>query len=297
MPDLAPTLLFIDTNIWLDFYRDRGDSAVKLLRSVERLRQRMIVTYQLEAEFKGNRQQVLMESWRNLKVPTDFSVPNIVADAATTRVLKGHLRDAKKHIDNLKKALVQVMCSPAKHDPVYQLCQRIFHRQDNLVLSHDNDLRLDVRRKALRRFLHGYPPRKKNDTSLGDAFNWEWMIYCCAARKSNLVVVTRDSDYGITLSDQSYPNDHLVQEFKERVGKRRKLILYSRLTDGLKHFNVPVTKKETAAEDEWIASSATDRERCYPVKIIDTSVGAHNPSRVFLMPPVSLPGEEPGHEQ
>lgn len=48
-------LLFIDTNIWLDFYRARNEISLKLLKDIEKIADRLIVTYQLESEFKKNR--------------------------------------------------------------------------------------------------------------------------------------------------------------------------------------------------------------------------------------------------
>src|SRR5260370_42536406 len=74
----AEKLLFIDTNIWLDFYRARNDTGLKLLKHVEALSDKLIVTYQLESEFKRNRQNVLMDSWENLKPPNDLGFPNIM---------------------------------------------------------------------------------------------------------------------------------------------------------------------------------------------------------------------------
>lgn len=58
----AEKLLFIDTNIWLGFYRARNDTGLKLLKQVEALTDKVIVTYRLESEFKRNRQNVLMQS-------------------------------------------------------------------------------------------------------------------------------------------------------------------------------------------------------------------------------------------
>jgi hypothetical protein len=100
--------------------------------------------------------------------------------------------------------------------------------------------------------LQGYPPRKKSDTSMGDAFNWEWMVHCAAERRAELVIITRDSDFGVMIDKKCYPNDHLQQEFKERVSMRRKVVLFDRLTDGLKYLNVTVSEKEVAAEREWL---------------------------------------------
>src|SRR6516165_8046505 len=102
----------------------------------------------------------------------------------------------------------------------------MFHQDSDLLLSRRKDIRKKIRSKALRRFLQGYPPRKSNDISIGDAFNWEWMVHCAETRKADLVIITRDSDFGVTIGDQCYPDDHLQQEFKERVGKRRKVVLF-----------------------------------------------------------------------
>jgi hypothetical protein len=167
----AEKLLFIDTNIWLDFYRARNDTGLKLLQGVEKLSDRLIATYQLESEFKRNRQSVLLDSWKNLKPPDNLTFPNIVAEAKASKMLAEHMKEAKDRVQRVRKLIARAMTTPSQ-DPVYQACERIFHRQSELVLSRANSQRKVIRTKALRRFLQGYPPRKKDDTSMGDAFNW-----------------------------------------------------------------------------------------------------------------------------
>jgi len=78
------------------------------------------------------------------------------------------------------------------------------------------------------------------------------MIHCSKSVNAELVIVSRDSDFGATFDNKLYVNDHLRQEFSERVSKRRKLLLYSRLSDALKHFQVPITEKEVQAEAEIV---------------------------------------------
>ena len=46
-----PNLLFIDTNVWLDFYRARNETGLQLLSHVEAVADRIVVNFQLEAEF------------------------------------------------------------------------------------------------------------------------------------------------------------------------------------------------------------------------------------------------------
>ena len=85
----VPNLLFIDANIWLDFYRVRNDTGLRLLEHTEKLAGRLIVTYQLEAEFKKNRQAAILEGMQELKAPQHIPRPGIFSDAAATNAWRG----------------------------------------------------------------------------------------------------------------------------------------------------------------------------------------------------------------
>jgi PIN domain len=252
-------LLFVDTNIWLDFYRTRNEAGLSLLKHAENIADKIIVTYQLEGEFKRNRQTVILEAMKELKVPPQIPRLGIFSDAQATKVMAKHLKEVERRVTKLRTQLSRVLDDPAMYDPVYQACQRIFHRDKNsIVLTHDNKLRRSIRRLAFRRFLHGCPPRKRGDTSIGDAFNWEWMIHCAKENIAELVIVSRDSDYGVSYGDKNYINDDLRQEFSDRVSRKRKLLLHQKLSDALKHFARPVTAQEEEAESE-IVTAASER--------------------------------------
>lgn len=248
-------LLFIDTNIWLDFYRARTDAGLSLLDHVEKVSDSLIISYQLEMEYKRNRQAAILEGMQELKPPTHISRPGLFSDAKAVKALQANLKAAGERVKTLKVKLKNVLENPAQHDPVYQACQRIFHGNGPLVLTREDKFRNVIRRRALRRFLHGCPPRKRNDTSIGDAFNWEWMIECALRNNGELVIVSRDADYGTVFEDKAYINDHLKQEFGERVSLKRKLLLYTKLSEALKHFKIPVTKAEEE-EEELIIQAA-----------------------------------------
>ena len=268
-------LLFIDTNIWLDFYRAQSDAGLKLLNHVEAIKSKIIVTFQLELEFKANRQKVLMGSMSELKAPSGIGLPKIIADAQKTKMLAKDIKDAQRRVVGLKKDLVRVISKPTIYDPVYKVCQRIFRRPgDPLVLGRDNGLKRQIRQKALRRFLHGCPPRKSQDVSIGDAINWEWMLRCAIDQKAELVIVTRDTDYGAIIEGESYINDHLKQEFHERVNKQRKLVLTSRLTEALKHFKIRVTPREVQAEADVMRACEDDGDSARSSETLFSSLTA-----------------------
>lgn len=253
-------LLFIDTNIWLDFYRARNDAGLALLKHAEAVSGSIIVNYQLESEFKKNRQAAILEGMQELKPPSQIPRPAIFSDARSTQILNKNLKEVEKRVKDLKQRLTKALENPTANDPVYQICQRIFHKSDSLILTRDDPRKTTIRRKAFRRFLHGCPPRKKNDTSYGDAFNWEWMISCATAENAELVIVSRDSDFGAVFDNKVYVNDHLRQEFSERVSKKRKLFLYTRLSEALKHFAIPVSAKEVEAETEMVQTKLEEVE-------------------------------------
>ena len=66
-------LVFIDTNILLDFYRVRGgDTSLSILDRFDNHHDIIITSYQIEMEYKKNRQAVILTSLRSIKEP-DFA--------------------------------------------------------------------------------------------------------------------------------------------------------------------------------------------------------------------------------
>ena len=138
MPSKITKILFVDTNIWLDFYRSRNDASMGLLTHLEKIADRIIVTYQLESEYKKNRQTAILEGMQDLKPPHQIPRPALFSDARASAILNKHLRGAEKRVKEMKAKLGKLLANPAAHDPVYQACQRIFHRNSPLALTRDN---------------------------------------------------------------------------------------------------------------------------------------------------------------
>ena len=119
-------------------------------------------------------------------------------------------------------------------------------------------MRHTIRRLALKRFALGYPPRKPNDTSLGDAINWEWIIHCAKQNANNVVIVTRDEDYGRYFQHDFILNDWLSREFKQRVSRKRTITLTNKLSKGLQAAGIRTTKAERASEDTFLQGQPFD---------------------------------------
>jgi phosphoribosylformylglycinamidine (FGAM) synthase PurS component len=247
----------------LDFYRARNETGLSMLEHVEAVSSQLIVSFQLEAEFKKNRQSAILDGMQELKVSA-VSKLGIFSDVKAAELIAKSIKEAEKQTKKLKARLTKALANPGVHDPVFKCTQRLFHVAGPLNLTRNDKARHLIRRKAFRRFLHGCPPRKKNDTTIGDALNWEWMIACAAREKADLVIVSRDSDYGVLFENRAYVNDHLKQEFSERVSNRNRIMLFTRLSEALKLFEIKVTDQEREAEENLIVESVEAVERLEP---------------------------------
>jgi integrase len=250
-------LIFIDTNIFLDFYRVRGDTGgLSILKHLKTHQNRIITTGQVEVEFKNNRQQIVVEALKNFKQPewVSLSVPAFLDQVKATSALRKVRQTTDATVKRMQARIDRVLRTPAAHDPVYIAAQRLFRADSPWNLDRTKKIRYRIRSLARKRFALGYPPRKRNDLSLGDAINWEWMIQCAIdSHCKTLIIVSRDSDYGVR-HPKTGPilNDWLEKEFKERVSRQRKLILTDRLAEAFKLALVPVSAAETKAENELV---------------------------------------------
>ncbi len=250
------SLIFVDTNIYLDFYRARKEAGLSLLEKLEGLKDCLIVTEQVEMEFKKNRHLAILESLNLLKTLECTTTPAFLAQSRAVSTLKKKITDVNKRIKSLQKHLLAVLADPTGKDKVYKITQRLFRYTTDIHLKLDNENYSDIVKLSKERFMLGYPPRKSKDTSMGDALNWEWIIHCAqiSSGASEIIIVSRDEDYGCTYRDHSYINDWLNQEFKTRVSNRKKVILVDRLSEGLKLLKVSVTKSEEEEEEQIVAT-------------------------------------------
>ena len=95
----------------------------------------------------------------------------------------------------------------------------------------------------------GFPPRKKDDNSIGDAINWEWIVQCAVSSGKDIILVSRDSDFGCSYNGKYHLNDWLKQEFQERVGSEKKIVLIANLGKAFQMVNLPVTEEMIQEED------------------------------------------------
>lgn len=251
-------LIFIDTNIFLDFYRIRKSNvSMKYLNEIERHKDLIITSNQVEMEFKKNRQSVILESISEVKKinNVNINVPAILADAKAVEMIDKSKKDISKKQKELKNRIEKILKNPKYNDPVFKSLQKLFNHNSQINLNRENKVRFKIRNLAKKRFILGYPPRKKTDNSIGDAVNWEWIIKCAEETGKHIILVTRDSDFGCNYDNDSFLNDWLKQEFKQRISQKRKIILTDKLSRAFQLVEIPVTDEMIEEEENIINTS------------------------------------------
>ncbi len=251
-------LIFIDTNIFLDFYRIRKSNvSMKYLEEIEKHKDLIITSAQVEMEFKKNRQSVILSSISEVKKMNNvnISVPAILSNAKAVEMIEKSKKDISKKQKELKARIDKIMKNPSRNDPVYKSLQKLFKNNSAINLNRENKIRFKIRNLAKKRFILGYPPRKSADNSIGDAINWEWIIQCAESSDKHIIIVTRDSDFGCNYEDDSFLNDWLKQEFKQRISQKRKIILTDKLHKAFQLVEIPVTDEMIKEEENVIDKS------------------------------------------
>jgi hypothetical protein len=181
-------------------------------------------------------------------------IPAYLSDSRAASKVEKNLNDMRKQITVLKKKFARILENPALHDPVFKVAKKAFSFRSPMNLKFCDPAKRDqIFERALRRFQRGLAPRKRDDTSLGDAINWEWVVECAIVHGMDIVVVSRDGDFGLRLDGKHYLNDSLQHEFKERVSPKRRVSFTTSLAQALKNLDIAVTKAEEEEERKIIA--------------------------------------------
>ena len=144
-------LIFVDTNILLDFYRLSGDSAERHLQALDRHKDILILTDQVFwMEFLKNRQKVILKTLKEMKNPERVTYPPIVAGTQQAKMVGKSMDRAKKSGEAVRKKISQILSDPAKHDYVYRHLARLFQHKGPHALHRENKERFAIRRLAQR---------------------------------------------------------------------------------------------------------------------------------------------------
>ena len=243
--------LFIDANIFLDFYHLSGGDIEELKKLVALVENGDIVLFstpQLREEVKRNRDAKISDAMRDFrKASFKLSFPAFCKHYDEYEELRTHINAAnKKHADLVQKAMADVKARSLAADVLI----------DNLlgkskVIEPEKKL-FDA---AIKRFRLGNPPGKKKVT-IGDEINWESLL-SGVPDNEDLVFISGDGDFCSPIDGDAL-NAFLLDEWESK--KTSAIHFYKSLSDFLKdkfpHIHLASDVK-TASLVERLAQSSS----------------------------------------
>lgn len=217
--------LYIDTNIFLDFYHLSGADIEELNKLVAFLDNgviKLFVPDQLCDEFKRNRDSKIRDAMNEFKkAKFTISFPAFCKLYPEYKELQCILKAANnKHAELYQRAMEDVNAFSLKADAIIE---DLFAKATVIETGGATSA---IFNKALIRFRMGNPPGKKKVT-MGDEVNWEALLEA-VPNGEDLYLVSGDSDYAAAMEPDRF-NQFLDHEWS--IKKKSKVIFYRSLQD------------------------------------------------------------------
>lgn len=223
--------LFIDTNIFLNFYTYPDDDDGVIDELLENIGPDKIVLHlpkQVENEFERNRESKLhgaVTDFQNSKFPN--AVPNHMRGTEAAK----NYQEAISKAEFAKKTLVANATGLALQNdlPVDKKITEIFKKSERYEES-DATFRLAVERSQ-----RGNPPGKGE--SVGDRYNWEVLLQ--NVPPGDLHIVSKDGDYASPLANLDKRSVKAKRYLSEEWAKRKEdgsLHVYTNIKSVIAHY-------------------------------------------------------------
>jgi hypothetical protein len=242
--------LFIDTNVYLNFYHHTNDDLASLDKLKKHIQDGEIVLHlpaQVRDEWERNRDNKLQAALNEFKGGKFLTaVPRHMQSLSMAKVYADSIKEAQKARDVLiAQAVADARLN--KLDVDLKL-NEIF--ECATPYAHDDALFAKGKLRAER----GNPPGKAG--SFGDQYNWELLLDKLPA--DDLYIVSKDGDYVSNLTEEPdgtiYPNNVLKREWKELKGGKS-LYIFDTIKKVLGHYTktLAITAAPEAEESKFEA--------------------------------------------
>jgi hypothetical protein len=128
-------LVFVDTNIMLDFYRMPGENAGRQIDSLKKHLNSIIVTEQVKMEFMKHRQKVISDMMAQMAAPQKAALPMILTGSRAGKALSKAMEQAVKRHKEAKQRVELILADPGRFDPVYRGLSALFSHNARSILS------------------------------------------------------------------------------------------------------------------------------------------------------------------
>lgn len=234
--------IFVDTNVFLDFYQSTTDRLAILQQLLDRA-DCFVFPEQTVREFRRNRARRLNKIADLVKGSSNFNV-HTTAIVREMPVFKEWIKardSVKQHAKTIENQL-RSWAVDESSDPVYQQFVQLYCGGTTIATP------ADALEKAKQRKLLGDPPTSPDKHTVGDEIIWETLLACC---DDDLIVVSRDKTF--------LENESILRSEYGAHGTRRLLVVTDSLSEALKLVGKPsteITEAELEIQNENSANQS-----------------------------------------
>ncbi|WP_157201672.1 PIN domain-containing protein [Massilia sp. Root418] len=183
---MLTTLIYIDTNVYLDFYQAAHDS-IAVFDELHEVRENLVITEQTGQEFARNRNSRLAQLAGNIMKSNSMN-PYTVSVVRETPEYKEWLAAKKVAESAVKKlaARIETWILDEDQDPVTKGIKKLIGEMNYYVTN------AEVIEKAKLRKILGNPPTSPDKYTIGDELIWETLLEQC---DKDLIIVSRDKTF------------------------------------------------------------------------------------------------------
>ena len=220
-------LFTFDTNVLLNLYRYSETTRNDIFGVVEKLNNRIFLTYQVAYEFNKNRFEVINEIIKQNKqflkdlekIKSDITSKNSAPFLSS--LLSTKFNDVIKEIEIEINSTIKKYESLFNDDDIYKKISQLF---ENKILENFSDDELKkIKIEGEDRYKLGIPPgyldAKKEENKYGDFIVWKEIINNASKKKKSILLISDEqkTDWLWKLKDDKIigPRPELVQEFND----------------------------------------------------------------------------------
>lgn len=224
------TKLFVDTNIYLDFYRNAHDR-LSLFDELKKLEDKLIISEQGCREFQRNRTAQLIKLGKEIERTASISI----FTTAVVRDMPEHIEATRLQTEvtklgkELKRKISAMLESKFGDDPVLDAYESLTKSCTFIETSQE------LIAKAKTRKILGNPPISPDRHSVCDELLWEELLKFC---DDDLIIVSNDKAFT--------ENKKILSDEFARMKNGKELTIVRSVSDALKALGAVSNRLESA---------------------------------------------------
>lgn len=262
-------ILYIDANIFLEFYNSNKPEFKKLLNSIIEVKDKVFFTEQFKYEIDRNKLNVFKQSIDNYIKQvsiTNTVLPEHLDKGNTSKLISWNSsrKELEIQIKNSNNELLQIFNETLENvssseDNVSKELSSLYNKSRKPTIDNLNKARI---RKEI-----GNPPGKNNDP-LGDQLSWE-MLLDIIPNVNRIWIISKDQDYYTENKDIFYLNPILKNDLIQ-INPAIEIRVFNKLSEALRDFNDLESIISIPNKNELeLISMSESLEHFYPKAYID----------------------------